>query len=127
MLSFIFRMHLSNKKDFINWVVIIISIIGILSPIGLANFGSIRESASKIVCNYNTSSLNKDFQVYLVSNGIDNNMGNPHASFLLQKDLQESGGCSAGGMITYLDGSFHCNIHTFGDETHEEDDEVPYL
>ena len=112
MICFGKRMHLQLKKGFsLVELIIIIAIVSVLATIGISNFGNIRESAAKKVCGYNLQVLYKEFQVYLTVNQIDSNIGNPHTSFLLEHDIENTEVCPLGGTVAYIDKNFTCSIH----------------
>jgi prepilin-type N-terminal cleavage/methylation domain-containing protein len=111
-------------------LIITIAIMSILLGIATGRFQGLLDTVKATVCEYNLKALNKEYQLYLTENELNNNIGNPHTNFISSHDIGSSGGCPSGGVIAYIDNTFSCSIHNHIDPEEDDDSdngEVPYL
>ena len=101
-------------------LIIIISIIGILFAIATLAYSRYVKKAKEEVCKVNCEQVERAYEAYLVLENIEN------SGVVFEEFMKEYGInlCPEHGIVTYVDGSVKCSVHT---KDESEDDEVPFL
>ena len=99
---------------------IIISIIGILFAIATPAYSRYVKKVKEEVCKVNCEQVERAYEAYLVLENIEN------SGVVFEEFMKEYGInlCPEHGIVTYVDGSVKCSVHT---KDESEDDEVPFL
>jgi prepilin-type N-terminal cleavage/methylation domain-containing protein len=109
-------------------ILAVVAILGLLSVIAVLSVSNIIEKSKRDVCNVNVQQLERDYEGYLVIEGI----GHSDAVFLQYLEDYGERICPSNREITYSEGKVKCSLHPRaskevdqnGDDTGEG---VPFL
>lgn len=110
-----------RKKGFtLIELIVVLAIISIVALIAVSTIYVYIEKAKAEVCEDNCLRLERMYEYYLYSNGLE------HSDRVFEMFLGEYGKgiCPCSGEIWYLDGRVYCNRHSEGKD---EEEEVPFL
>ncbi|MDC3411841.1 type II secretion system protein [Terrihalobacillus insolitus] len=115
-----------NSKGFtLLEIMVVLAILGILVVIVVPSVISTKEKAERGVCGANRVQLERRYESYLVSEGIE------HTDEMFVQYLQDYGKniCPAQSEIRYVDGKVECSIHSSdGDGSNENEiEDIPFL
>ncbi|MDC3423490.1 prepilin-type N-terminal cleavage/methylation domain-containing protein [Aquibacillus sp. 3ASR75-11] len=117
--------NLNSKGFTLLEIMVVLAILGILVVIVVPSVIGTKEKAEQEVCRANRVQLERWYESYLVSEGIE------HTDEMFVQYLQDYGKniCPAKGEIRYVNGKVECSIHSSdGDGSNENEEEVvPFL
>jgi prepilin-type N-terminal cleavage/methylation domain-containing protein len=120
------RSELWDKGFTLIEIIVVLAIMAIFAALAVPNFISIKEKASKTVCNANCLQFKRMYEAYLILENIDHT----YAIFAEYLQEYEKNICPDQGDINYINGKVRCSVHSKGDNV-ESDDEgnegVPFL
>ncbi|WP_409228215.1 type IV pilin protein [Gudongella sp. SC589] len=110
-------------------LIVVIAVLGILASIGIPRFIGIIEEAERATCLANRNQLERYYNGYLDSEGLE------HTSSLFDRVMIEyfdgKDICPKKGTISFTEGNVTCGVHIEEDQTDQDGqgdlDEVPYL
>lgn len=100
-----------------------VTVIAILTAIAVPLFIAGVEKVKRVVCDYNSSQLEKMYKAYLVLENAN------HTEAMFLQYLQEYGHniCAYGGNIIYQDGKIKCIVHSGSEGDDSDNGDVPFL